>query len=112
MAEDSPEVAVSRATDRDRYEITVDGRKAGHVSYLDRGGQRVFYHTEIDEEFGGRGLGSSLIGRALADTGAAGLRIVPVCPFVARYLERHHEVDDLVDAVTPDVMAAVRERSG
>ncbi|WP_017975375.1 GNAT family N-acetyltransferase [Actinopolyspora halophila] len=112
MADDSPEVAVTRSTDRDRYEITVDGREAGHVSYLDRAGQRVFHHTEIDEEFGGRGLGSSLIGHALADTGAAGFRIVPVCPFVARYLERHHDFDDLVDQVTPDVMAAVRERTG
>ncbi|NHD19381.1 MULTISPECIES: GNAT family N-acetyltransferase [unclassified Actinopolyspora] len=112
MSEESPEVAVARSADRDRYEITVDGRKAGHAAYLERAGQRVFYHTEIDEEFGGRGLGSVLVGRALAETGESGFRIVPVCPFVARYLERHHEVDDLVDAVTPDVWAAVRERTG
>lgn len=112
MADDSPDVAVARSADRDRYEITVDGRRAGFVDYLDRGGQRVFHHTEIGEEFGGRGLGSSLIGHALADTEAAGLRIVPVCPFVARHLERHHDFDDLVDEVTPDVMAAVRERTG
>jgi uncharacterized protein len=61
---------------------------------------------------GGRGLASALISQALADTRAAGLRIVPVCPFVKKYLTRHHEVDDVVDAVTPDALAAVRQRAG
>lgn len=109
---DEPEVAVARSTDRDRYEITVDGTPAGFAEYLDRNGKRVFFHTEIGADFGGRGLGGTLISRALADTGAAGLRIVAVCPFVAKYLKSHHEVDDLVDKVTPDELAAVRERTG
>lgn len=112
MSEEPTEVAVTRSTDRDRYAITVDGQQAGFTAYVDRGGQRIFYHTEIGEDFGGRGLGSTLIGRALADTRAAGLRIVPVCPFVAKYLKSHHDVEDVVDSVTPDALATVRERTG
>ncbi len=112
MSEESAEAAVARSSDRDRYEITSDDRLAGFTAYVDRGGQRIFFHTEIGEDFGGRGLGSVLISRALADTREAGLRIVPVCPFVKKYLESHHEVDDVVDKVTPDALAAVRERNG
>lgn len=49
---------------------------------------------------------------ALADTRTAGLRIVPVCPYVAKYVQTHHEVDDLLDPVTPAALAAVTEVQG
>lgn len=111
MTDENTEVAVARSTDRDRYDVTSAGAPAGFAEFVDRGEQRIFFHTEIGEEFGGRGLGGTLVGRALADTREAGLRIVPVCPFVAKYLKNHHEFDDLVDAVTPNALAAVRERT-
>jgi len=101
-------IAVCGAPGRSRYEITVDGERAGVTVYLDDQHQRIFFHTEIEDRFAGRGLGSRLIAGALADTRASGLRIVPICPFVARYLEGHHEVDDAVDPVTPAAQAAVR----
>jgi predicted GNAT family acetyltransferase len=103
-----PDISVAGAPGRSRYEVTVDGERAGFTVYLDERHQRIFFHTEIEERFAGRGLGSRLIAGALADTRAAGLRIVPVCPFVARYVERHHEVDDVLDPVTPAARAAVR----
>lgn len=112
MSEESAEVAVTQSSDRGRYEITVDHRQAGFIEYVDHNGQRILYHTEVAEGFGGRGLGSTLIGRALVDTRAAGLRIVAVCPFVENYLASHHDVDDVVEEVTPDALAAVRERTG
>lgn len=34
---------------------------------------------------------------------ALGLRIVPVCPYVAKYLTKHHDFDDITDPVTPEV---------
>ncbi|GAA1212646.1 GNAT family N-acetyltransferase [Prauserella alba] len=112
MSDDAAAAEVAKAADRNRYEISVGEQPAGFTEYVDRGGQRIFYHTEIGDNFGGMGLGSTLIGHALADTRAAGLRIVPVCPFVKKYLERHHDVDDIVDKVTTDALAAVRERTG
>ncbi|MCX2731073.1 GNAT family N-acetyltransferase [Saccharopolyspora sp. NFXS83] len=111
MTDENTEVAVARSTDRDRYDVTAAGSLAGFTEFVDQGEQRIFFHTEIGEEFGGRGLGGTLVGRALADTREAGLRVVPVCPFVAKYLKNHHEFDDLVDAVTPNALAAVRERT-
>ncbi|GAB2661264.1 GNAT family N-acetyltransferase [Saccharopolyspora gloriosae] len=111
MTDENTDVAFARSADRDRYDINASGALAGFAEFVDKGEQRIFFHTEIGEEFGGRGLGGVLVGRALADTREAGLRVVPVCPFVAKYLKNHHEFDDLVDAVTPDALAAVRDRT-
>ncbi|MDO9396769.1 MAG: GNAT family N-acetyltransferase, partial [Herbiconiux sp.] len=66
----------------------------------DRGEQRVFVHTQIDPAEEGNGYGSALIRGALEQVREAGLRAVPVCPFVARYVEKHHEFADIVDPVS------------
>lgn len=96
--------AVHRDEARQRYRISADGEPAGFTAYLDRGGRRVFHHTEIDDRFRGRGLSGVLLAEALADTRAQGLRIVPVCPRVAGFLEGHPEFSDVTDRPTPDVL--------
>lgn len=103
MSQSSPVPVVERVDARNRYEILVDGERAGLTAYRDRGEQRVFYHTEIDDAFAGQGLASRLVQEALTDVRDSGKRIVPVCPYVAKFLQRHEEFADLVDAVTPDV---------
>jgi predicted GNAT family acetyltransferase len=49
-------------------------------------------------------VGSQLVRGALDDLRARGLRVVPLCPFVAAYLRRHPEDADLVgtDPATPE----------
>ncbi|MGW7070874.1 GNAT family N-acetyltransferase [Streptomyces sp. NPDC054855] len=90
---------------RHRYEILVDGKTAGLTAYRDRGPQRVFFHTEVDDAFAGQGLASILVREALTDVRAAGLRIVPVCPYVAKFLGKHREFDDLTDPVTAEIQS-------
>ncbi len=87
-----------------RYEILLDGTTAGFAAYRDRDGQRVFYHTEVDEAFAGRGLAALLVQQALTDTRTADKRIVPVCPYVAKHLKRHDEFSALTDPATPDIL--------
>ncbi|WP_190812514.1 GNAT family N-acetyltransferase [Saccharopolyspora pogona] len=99
---------VRNAVERHRYEISVDGELAGFTEYVDRDGQRVFYHTEIDDRFAGRGLATALISDALSDTRTEGKRIVPVCPFVAKYLRKHDDFADIADPVTGEVLAEIR----
>ncbi|MGW2091648.1 GNAT family N-acetyltransferase [Promicromonospora sukumoe] len=53
------------------------------------GGDRVFFHTEVDEEFGGRGLAGILVREALADSIRKNIVVVPVCPLFAAHLEKH-----------------------
>ncbi len=78
-----------------RYELTVDGQTA-IAAYTDEEGARVFTHTLVPPELEGHGVGTRLVAGALADVRARGLKIVPQCPFVAAYVERHPETRDLV----------------
>lgn len=92
---ENTEITVSRNEDKERYEIHVDGIVAGYTEFVaDRHGRVVFPHTEIDHAFAGRGLGTILVGRAMADMAERGETVVPVCPFVVKYL-RKHEVPGL-----------------
>jgi predicted GNAT family acetyltransferase len=83
--------------DRSRYELVVDGEVAGFVQYSMRGGRLILVHTEIDEARAGHGLASILVSGVLDDVRRRRLLIVPICPFVEGYVERHPEYDDLVD---------------
>lgn len=56
-------------------------------------------HTEVPEELQGQGIGSSLVRGALAHAREAGLKVLPYCPFVAAYVERHPEYSDIVGEV-------------
>lgn len=85
------EPIVTDVPEQHRYEIKVDGVRAGLASYTDIGDQRDFHHTEIDKAFGGQGLGSKLIAAALADTRGAGKGIVASCSFVVDYVAKHPE---------------------
>jgi uncharacterized protein len=87
-----------------KYTIAVDGETVGLVAFADRDNQRVFYHTEVDEQFGGRGLASIGIKEALEATRAEAKRVVPVCPTVAEFIKKHSEFDDITDKPTPDIL--------
>jgi len=83
--------------ERRRFEIFVDDTRVGHTSYRDEPERRVFTHTEIDPALEGRGLGGRLAAFALDETAAEGLRVVPVCSFIAAYIERHPRYQELVE---------------
>jgi predicted GNAT family acetyltransferase len=83
-------------TDGNRYEIRVDGELAGFLEYRSHPSLIELVHTEIDEEFEGRGLGSQLISFALDDARERGLAVLPFCPFVNDYIQRHRQYVELV----------------
>jgi uncharacterized protein len=79
-----------------RYELVDGDRVVGVATYERRGDTWVFTHTEVDPDEGESGLGSTLVRRALEDVRARGGRVVPQCPFVRGWIERHPEYADLV----------------
>jgi predicted GNAT family acetyltransferase len=80
-----------------RYEVYVDGDLLAGFAQYERDGERImFFHTEVDPSFEGRGLGSRLAAGALDDARARGLRLSSRCPFISRFLSEHREYDDLV----------------
>ena len=99
--------------DGERFEIVADGEVAGFAMYVDVEGRRIFFHTEIASEFGGKGLATVLVRRALEKTAQEGLRIVAVCPFVKKYVNTHAEQwGSHVDAATPPMLAAIPRSRG
>jgi predicted GNAT family acetyltransferase len=83
--------------DEHRFEIYDNGQLAGFARYSRRPGRVFFVHTEVDPAFGGRGLGGKLAAGALDETRATGDRVVPLCPFIAHFIERNPAYADLVD---------------
>ena len=79
-----------------RYELLVDGELAGVETYVIHGETITFVHTEVFDAYAGRGLASQLIRHVLDDARVRGLRVVPRCPLVAAYIQRHPEYQDLV----------------
>lgn len=91
-------VRVDRDDDRGRYEIRVDGQLAGHIEFHREDGLLAVDHTEIDDSFAGQGLGSKLVRGVLDDARERGLSVLPFCPFVRSWIERHPGYLDLVPA--------------
>ena len=82
--------------DAGRYELRLGGRLVGLAAYRRREGRIAFTHTEVDESCEGRGFGSRLAEAALDDARRQGLDVVPLCPFISRFIERHPEYGPLV----------------
>lgn len=98
----TPEASEPNVTVRDdpeghRYVVEVDDEVAGFTVYHVRAGRHLFVHTEIDPGHDGQGLGSKLARGALDDVKAQGGTIVPICPFIAGWVERHPEYQALGD---------------
>jgi len=78
-----------------RYEATTDGHLSVCEYELD-GLLMVFTHTVVPPELRGRGIAEKLVRAALADARAAGRKVVPACSYVAKFIERHQEFQDLL----------------
>jgi uncharacterized protein len=89
-------VTVRDDAEQSRFEVVDEsGVVAGFAAYRRYPDRIVFTHTVVDDAFEGRGVGSTLVRAALDAVRDEGLRVVPQCPFVRSYIERHPEYADL-----------------
>ncbi len=69
-----------------------DGTLAGSAYFMDSrdaDDERIFFHTEVEAEFSGQGLGRLLVREALADSIRKDLTVVPVCPLFEAHIKAH-----------------------
>jgi uncharacterized protein len=98
MTSDVSEFPVVDNPAAERFEIRAADKLAGFTLYKRRRGLIAFIHTEVEPEFEGHGVASRLISSALDTARSEGLVVLPFCPFVRGYIEKHHEYLDLVPA--------------
>lgn len=101
-------ITIRNSPDRPRFEVLDGDTVIGQAAYADDGeGHRIFYHTVIDKEYGGQGLAGRLAAQALDETVAAGLKIVPVCPFIKKYVRKNTRYAGAVQRPTPALHAVL-----
>lgn len=108
---DTSAVTVRNNPARQRYELLDGETVIGAAPWVPfegaDGPQRIFYHTTVDDAYGGQGLASVLARRALDDTVGTGLTIVPVCPYIKKWLHKHPDHQQHAVPVRPEHLAAV-----
>ena len=79
-----------------QYEFRI-GDLIPRIEYIKtKNGEIYLTHTEVPSALEGKGVGSSLVRLALEDIERQQLRLVPLCPFVAGYVQKHPEWKRLV----------------
>ncbi len=89
------DVTVTDVPDDRRYEARSGDALAGFAVYLRSHELIAFLHTEVDDAYEGRGVGSALARTALDDARAQGLRVLAVCPFIDAWITRHPAYENL-----------------
>ncbi len=80
----------------DRFEARVQGQLA-LCSYRRQGGVLVLHHTEVPAAWQGQGVAAALVQAALDWARAQGLKVRPTCSYVAAYMRRHPQTQDLLE---------------
>ncbi|MEV4275488.1 GNAT family N-acetyltransferase [Actinoplanes xinjiangensis] len=92
------EYPVHDNTAEHRFELIVDGEVGALATYRLRDGVVNILHTETAPPMRGRGLAGELARQTLDQIRERGDRVVPSCPFFARWIEEHPAYRDLVVA--------------
>lgn len=79
-----------------RYELSKDGAVAAYAEYELLPHAVKFTHTVVLPGHEGQGLGSKLAAGALNDVRGRDLKVVPQCSFIAGYIQKHAQYQDLV----------------
>ncbi len=96
MESGTAEPTVTDAPESSRFEIRSGDELIGFAVYERSPGRIAFTHTEIDPAFGGQGMAGRLIAAVLDVAREEGLDVLPVCPFVRGYIDKHPEYLSLV----------------
>ena len=88
-------IVVVNNREANRFEVQVDGGLAMAEYMLPRE-KIVFTHTEVPPAAEGQGVGAALARAGLDYARAEGLTVIPLCPFIAAFIRRHAEYQDLV----------------
>ena len=95
MSDRAP-VEIRDNPEKRQFEAYVDGELAGFSAYELTDGGIMILHTEVDDAFEGRGVGSAMVRQMLDRIRAEGdLKVTVLCPFVNAWLRKHPDYQEL-----------------
>ena len=80
-----------------RFEIYLADERVGLMDYSLRPGEIHLVHTEVNPEHQGKNLAAILLRESLSSIRDMKLgKVVPVCSYTVKYMEKHPETHDLL----------------
>ena len=95
IAVDAQNLEVRNNIASERFEVSLGGT-IGVIDYQRQGITYIFTHAGVPTEYSGQGVADRLAYVALETASAEGAQVVPLCPFVNKYIQRHPEYQALV----------------
>ena len=96
MSDSTPENEVIFNEPKKRFELVKEGHMA-RINYVMQGPTSIiFTHTVVPNALKGQGIASTMARHVLDYARENNLNVIPQCPFVRAYIERHPEYKDLV----------------
>jgi len=84
-------------TKKGHFEATEDGKEAGKMSYTWAGDSKfIIDHTEVSDEFGGKGVGKKLLMAIVDYARNNNLKIIPLCPFAKSVFDKNEDIRDVL----------------
>lgn len=76
-----------------RYEAKVDGFDGEGILTISIASERLVIadHTSVSDDLRGQGVAAALAQRLMQDAKAQGQKIMPLCPYIRTYMDRHPE---------------------
>ena len=103
------DTSVVHDSDKRRYEIFLGSDRVGLMDYSLMPGEIHLVHTEVDPEHQGKNLAAILLRESLQDIRTRGTeKVVPVCSYTVKYMEKHPDTHDLLKGTIEDAVAACR----
>jgi predicted GNAT family acetyltransferase len=104
MTDSTPNVVHEPAAHR--YAIFLGSEEVGHLEYSQMVNEIHFTHTFVNPAHQGKNLAAILTKFALDEVRAEGkYKVVPVCSYTVRYMEKHTDTQDLLLNPIEDAIA-------
>ena len=91
------EIQQTNDTRKGYFEAVEDGKQAGKMTYTWAGDSKfIIDHTEVNEDFNGKGVGKKLVMKAVEYARNNKLKIIPLCPFAKSVFDKTAEIHDIL----------------
>jgi predicted GNAT family acetyltransferase len=101
--------SVVHKPENNRFEIYLEDERVGLMDYEQIDSEIRLTHTEVDPAYQGKNLAAILLRESLDTIRAEEMgKVVPICSYTVKYMEKHPETQDLLLNPIEDAIAACR----